>query len=238
MLTHRITCMAIIRKYTFTALALIFVVTSGYTSADAQSNLREIMKRMDTHYKALKSLEANVYRVQANSQIGTSEDSSGTVVFVPAKDRKASKVLLSWTKPRREILSIANGLYQLYVPDIKRAYRGSTSSQNVGKAGGGVLSMMNMSEAELRTNYTAQYIGQVTLEGAEVWHIRLNPKARQSFQSAEMWVNGDGMPVQIRVTAHNRDTDLLRFSGIKRNIDVKGSVFEVKPAKGTEIIKQ
>jgi outer membrane lipoprotein-sorting protein len=230
--------MAKLRKYIGTAIAVMFVLTAGYSSAEAQSNLREIMKRMDTHYKALKSLEANVYRVQANSQIGTSEDSSGTVVFVPAKNRKDSKVLLNWSKPRRETLSIANGLYQLYVPDLKRAYRGSTSSQNVGKAGGGVLSMMNMSEAELRANYTAQYVGQVRLEGSEVWHIRLTPKARQSFQSAEMWVNGDGMPVQIRVTAHNKDTDLLRFSEIKSNNSINGSVFEVKPAKGTQIIKQ
>lgn len=225
-------------RYSLTAIAaVIFFGSFGAGSADAQGILREVLNRMDKHYKALKSLESNVSRVQANPQIGTSEDSSGSIVLVPGTGRDVA-LRLDWTRPRAETLSVASGKYQLYVPGIKRAYRGTTKSQQLNKSGGGVLKMMTMSEIELRANYNVKYIGQVNLGGSEVWHIQLDPKAREGFRQAELWVDSDGMPIQGRVTAHNNETDTFRFSDIKRNRKINASTFKVSVAKGTEIVNQ
>ncbi len=208
----------------------------GAVETDAQT-IRELLDRMDKHYKALSSLQANISRKQANPQVGTSEDSSGKVVMVPGKGRAVS-LRLDWLKPREETLSVANGKYQLYVPSISRAYRGSTSSQKVNESGGGVLSLMSMSETELKTKFSSRYIGKETLGGEDVWHIELTPRGRENFKMADLWIDSDGMPIQAKMTAHNNETDTLQFSAVKRNETINAAVFKVKVAKDTEVVTQ
>lgn len=218
--------------------ATLMLAFAGASEAEAQGILREILDRMDKHYKALQTLQTNVSRTQYNAQLKETDNYSGRLILKPGKGRDVS-MRLDWTRPREETLSVANGKYQIYVPGINRAYRGSTSnSKELEKKGGGVLKMISMSEAELRANFTPSYLGQVNLNGSEVWHVKLDPKTRQDFKFAELWVDKDGMPIQGRVTAHNNDTDTFQFSGIKRNGKINASVFTVKPVKGTEIIMQ
>ena len=225
------------RAIIFTFAAILTLCTAGVGEASGQNILREILTRMDKHYKAMQSMESNVARTIYNAQLRETDEYSGKVVLVPGKGRDAS-VRLDWTRPREEILSIANSKYQLYIPSIQTAYRGSTSSQKAKGSGGGALQMLSMSEAELLRNFDAKYVGQVTLAATEVWHIRLDPKTKQDFKFAEMWVDKDGMPIQVRITAQNNDTDTFRFSSIKRNNRIPGSTFAVKVANGTKILNQ
>ncbi len=225
------------RAIIFTFAAILTLGTAGVGEANGQNILREILTRMDKHYKAMQSMESNVARTIYNAQLRETDEYSGKVVLVPGKGRDAS-VRLDWTRPREEILSIANSKYQLYIPSIQTAYRGSTSSQKAKGSGGGALQMLSMSEAELLKNFDANYVGQVTLAATEVWHIRLDPKTKQDFKFAEMWVDKDGMPIQVRITAQNNDTDTFRFSSIKRNNRIPGSTFAVKVANGTKILNQ
>ncbi len=216
--------------------AFIFAFMS-VPAVNAQNPLREILGRMDSHYKALKSLKSDISRTKYESTLKDTSIDSGNLIMEPGKGTDF-KLRLNWVKPRVETLSIANGKYQLYVPDIKRAYRGTTKSQKVSDSGGGVISVLNMSEAEMRAKYNVKYHGQVTLQGTEVWHIQLDPKTKQNFKFAELWVDKDGMPVQARITAHNNDTETFRLTDIKTNNKIDASVFRVTPAKGTEIIEQ
>lgn len=225
------------RAIIFTFAAILTIGTAGAGEAKGQNVLREILDRMDKHYKAMQSMEASLARTIYQSQLRETDEFSGKVVLVPGKGRDAS-IRLDWTRPREEILSIANSKYQLYIPSIKTAYRGSTSSQKAKGSGGGALRMLSMSEAELRKNFAVDYIGQVSLAGTDVWHIKLDPKTKQDFKFSEMWVDKDGMPIQVRITAQNNDTDTFRFSNIKRNNRIPGSTFAVKVAKGTEILDQ
>ncbi len=225
------------RAIIFTFAAIMAIGSAGTSEVNGQNVLREILDRMDKHYKALQSMEANVARTMYQSQLRETDDFSGKVVLVPGKGRDAS-VRLDWTRPREEILSIANSKYQLYIPSIQTAYRGSTSSQKAKGSGGGALRMFSMSEAELRKNFKPNYIGPVSLAGTDVWHIKLDPITKQDFKFAEMWVDKDGMPIQVRITAQNNDTDTFRFSSIKKNNRIPGSTFAVNVAKGTKILNQ
>lgn len=229
-------------RYFITAIFAAVVFTGiGAVEGEAQSPIRIVLNRMDQHYKALQTLQAGVSRRQANPQVGTSEDSSGKVVLVPGKKgRDDVSVRLNWTKPREETLLVYKGKYQLYVPGIQTSYEGTTKSQKLGKSGGGVLSMMTMSEAERKANFEVPlYEGKETLNGKEVFHIKLTPKTKQDFKFAELWVDTDGMPMQVKIVMPNGETDTLQFSGVKRNETVKGSVFDkIKTASGTKVVKQ
>lgn len=212
----------------------------GTVETDAQSIMRTILNRMDTHYKSLQTLQSSVSRSQASPQTGTSESQSGTIVMVPGKKgRDDVSVRLNWTKPRNETLLIFEGKYQLYVPDMKTSYEGSTKSQKAGKSGGGVLRMMTMTEAELKANYNASYEGKETLGGSEVWHIKLTPKTKQEFSFAELWIDMDGMPLQTKVVMPNGDTDTIQLSSVKKNekVDKKSTFSKLKTPSGTSVLK-
>lgn len=235
---NKFNCMKKYKQIILTAITGAFIFGfSSVPAVDAQNPLREILGRMDTHYKALKSLESDITRTKYESTLKDTSVDSGNLTMQPGKGTDF-KLRLNWIKPRVETLSVANGKYQLYVPDIKRAYRGTTKSQKVSESGGGVISVLNMSEAEMRAKYNVKYHGQVTLAGIEVWHIQLDPKTKQSFKFAELWVDKDGMPSQARITAHNIDTETFQLSGVKKNNKIAASVFSVTPAKGTEIVEQ
>lgn len=227
----RFAMMAICMMVFFNALAV--------TEANAQGILREILNRMDNHYKALKSLKSDVVRAQENPQLGTVDTYEGKIVMEPGQARNFS-VRLDWVKPKEEVISVVNGKYVLYVPSIKRAYTGNSDSQKLNKGGGGsVLKAMNMSEVELKANYDVQYIGQETLStGTQVWHLKLTPKTKQNYKFAELWVDGNGMPLQGKVTAPNNDTDTFLLKNLNKNVRIDRSIFKVSLPSGTEIVKQ
>ncbi|MGQ0542147.1 MAG: LolA family protein [Blastocatellia bacterium] len=225
----------------FRAALPIMVVSILLFSAHAtpaQGILREILGRMDTHYKALKSLKSEVARSQFNNQLKVSDNYEGKIVLVPGKDRNFS-LRLDWVMPKEELISVVNGQYVLYVPGIKRAYTGNSNSKKLNGGGGGnVLKAMSMSEADLKKNYNVKYEGQVQLRGVEVWHLRLEPKAKADYKFAELWVDKDGMPRQGKVTSLNNDSDTFLLTSFKKNETIDRKIFKVTLPKGTEVIKQ
>jgi Outer membrane lipoprotein-sorting protein len=229
-------------RYFLTAIfATLLFGGVAVSESFAQSPIRDVLNRMDRHYKALQTLQAGVSRRQANPQVGTSDDSSGNVVLIPGKKgRDDVSVCLNWTKPREETLLVYKGKYQLYVPGIQTSYEGNTKSQKLGKSGGGVLSLMTMSDTERKANFEVPlYEGKETLNGKEVFHIKLTPKTKQDFKLAELWVDTDGMPMQVMIVMPNGETDTLQFSGVKRNETINASVFnKIKTAPGTKVINQ
>lgn len=213
----------------------------GAVKADAQP-IRDVLNRMDKHFKALQTLQAGVSRRQANPQVGSApENSSGNLVLVPGKKGRDDVALrLNWTKPKEETLLVYRGNYQLYVPSIQTSYEGNTRSQKLGESGGGVLSLMTMSEADLKANYAAIYEGKETLNGKDVWHIRLDPKTKKNFKHAELWIDTDGMPIQATIVMPNSETDTFQFSGVRRNekVDMKKAFSKIKTPSGTKVVNQ
>lgn len=223
---------------------IIAIAAAGFlnlvsaSGASAQGILKEILGRMDNHYKKLKSLRSDIVRAQENPQLRTVDNYEGKLVLLPGKGKNFS-VRIDWSKPKEEIISVVNSQYVIYVPGIKRAYTGSSESQKLNDGGGGnVLKTMSMSEAELRANYDVQYLGQVQLGSDQVWHLKLTPKTKAKYKFAELWVDGNGMPLQGRVTALNDDTDTFRLKNIQENASINAAIFKVSLARGTEIIKQ
>ena len=222
-------------RYGLTAIALTFILSAFSTTANAQIN--EILKRMDDHYKALKSLQANITREVTNSQLGDVDKMKGEISLLPGKGRNLS-FLLKWTEPRTEIISVVNGQYVLYTPSIKQAYTGNSDSQKVQGKGGNALKAISMSKEEIKTAYNAEYLGQENISGGvPTWHLKLTPKGQAEYKFADIWVDGNGMPLQVRITQMNNDTDSILLSDLKKNGTIPGSIFRVSLPKDTKIVK-
>lgn len=225
-------------KLSFASVIAMFVFSIlAVTEAKAQNILPEILKRMDAHQKALKSLKASVMMDKFNSQLNEHDIYDGTVQYVPAKGRDAL-IRIDWVKPTEETLAVANGQYIIYTPRRKQALTGSTkSAQGSGKAGN-ALSFVNMSNEQLRANYSVKYMGTATIAGGvETWHLELTPKTPQSYKMAEIWIDTDGMPRQAKIIENNNDSTTVLLSNLQKNATINTSVFKIALPKDTNVIK-
>ncbi len=85
-----------------------------------------------------------------------------------------------------------------------------------------------MSRVEFKANYTVIYIGDEQIkDGTATWHIQLNPKKAVGYNKAELWIDKDGMPRQIRTTEPNNDTTTVLLSNIEKNITISLKSFEI-----------
>lgn len=217
-------------------IAVTFVF-STFAAPETNAQINEILKRMDEHYKALKSLQANVSREKVNSQLANEIDKyAGTISLLPGKGR-AFSMRLDWTSPTNEIISVVNGQYVVYTPGINQAYTGNSESKTLSDKGGNALKVMSMSKEEIKANYDVQYLGEESLGNVPTWHLKLKPKASSDFKFVDLWVDGNGMPIRGKITQLNDDTDQITLTNLKKNISIKGSIFKVDLKKGTNVVK-
>ena len=222
-------------KLIFMSIAFVmFFSVVGVQESHAQLN--QILKRMDAHKKALSSLKANIQMAKTDVLLDETDVTSGTVKYVPRKGRDAY-VRIDWTNPVNESLAVANGQYVLYVPRRKEAFVGKTSEAGKGSSQNNLLRFMYMSKAELKRNFRMQYLGVEEVKSNKMWHLRLFPKTKASFKIADLWVDKDGMPRQVKITEKNDDTSVILLSNIDKNKSIKAKDFKVSLPKGTKIIR-
>jgi len=228
----------------FLRLSLTAIVTALFfggiiiTETQAQGGpLNEILKRMETNRNTMKTLRSNVTMVKYNAQLKESDTTQGTSIYLPTKGRDAL-VRIDWTKPVEETLAVVNGDYVLYRPRLKQAITGNAKNAKGNGKANNALSFMNMSKEQLKANYTIKYLGQENVSGnIPTWHLELTPKAATSYKMAELWVDGNGMPIQAKVVENNNDTTTVLLSNFEKNASINASQFEVKLPKDTKIIK-
>jgi len=221
----------------FPAIFAAFVIAAAANDASAQGIINEILNRMDAHNKALTSLRSNVTMVKENAQLGGAQDTNeGRVAYLPLKG-KDPLVRIDWVKPK-ETLSVVNKQYVIHRPALNQAYTGNTDSAKGSGKAGGALAFMNMSRAQLKENYTVTYLGEETVkDGTKTWHLQMTPKKPTSYKSAEVWVDGNGMPIQSKVIEKNGDTTTVLLTGLQKNVRVDKSEFQIKLPDGTKVIK-
>jgi outer membrane lipoprotein-sorting protein len=225
-------------RFLLPAVAIIFIFNVGATSSSAQV-LREILNRMDTNNKSLKSLKSKIQMAKTDAVLNETDLQEGELHYLPGKSQNQIYIRINWTKPREEQLAIANGSYVLYRPSLKQAITGKVDSvKSKNSKAGGALAFMSMSRQQLADNYDVKYVGDETLKsGVSTFHLLLVPKAATSYKSADLWVDANGMPVQAKIVERNNDTTTVLLSNVDRNATINTSVFKISPPKGTAIVQ-
>ena len=219
------------------AFAVVFTFASS-SVASAQGILSDILKRLDDNNKGMKSLKSNIKMSKHNSQLDEYDISEGTVQYLPAAVKEQIRVRIDWAKPMVEHLAVGGGQYILYRPRLEQAIVGKVDNAKGSAGASGALAFMSMNRAQLRANYDVTYQGEATVNGSvKTWHLKLIPKAANTYKSAELWVDPNGMPVQAKVFEKNNDSTTIQLTGIERNATVKSDVFAIKPPKNTKIIQ-
>jgi len=220
-----------------TTILTLFSGVFTVTETRASNPLPEILNRMEVNRNSMKTLRSKVTMVKYNAQLKESDTNQGTSIFMPTKGRDAL-VRIDWTKPVEETLAVVNGKYVLYRPRLKQAITGNAKDAKGNGKANGALSFMNMSKAQLKANYRIKYLGEEKVSGgASTWHLELTPKNATSFKMAELWIDGNGMPIQAKVVESNNDTTTVLLSDFEKNAKINLQQFEVKLPKDTKIVK-
>lgn len=225
-------------RFILPAIAVLFLFNIGATEASAQ-RIREILNRMDTNNKSLKSLISNIQMAKVDTTLGETDLKEGELSYLPGRTEKQIYVRIKWTKPLEEHLAVANGEYVLYTPRRNQAIVGKVDSvKGKNSKAGGVLAFMSMTKAQLAENYEVKDMGDETVKGGvNAFHLLLTPKKATSYKAADLWIDANGMPVQARIVENNNDTTTILLSNIRRNVTVKANVFKISPPKGTAIVQ-
>jgi len=220
-------------------VAGVSILSSSVTTKGQSAGLvSSVLNRMERNRQSLKSLKASLSMEKYNSQLREKDQYVGTVLYMPAGGRNAS-VRIEWQRPRREILSVADGQYTLFRPSLNQAMKGKTGSIKGSQGAGTVLDMMYMSKQQLEAKFQpVQDVREETLWGGiSTIHLTLVPKGNAGYQYAEIWVDSGGMPVQTKIVEKNGDATTMRLSGMERNAKISKDDFNLKLDSNVKIIK-
>lgn len=214
------------------------IVITPKSNAQSAGLVSSVLNRMERNRQSLKSLKASLSMEKYNAQLRDKDQYSGTVLYLPASGRNAS-VRIEWQRPRREILTVANGQYTLFRPSLNQAMVGKTGSIKGGGGAGSVMDMMYMSKQQLETKFQpVQDVREETLwGGVSTIHLTLVPKGNAGYKYAEIWVDSAGMPVQTKIVERNEDTTTMRLSSMERNPKISSSEFNIKLDSSVKIVK-
>ena len=226
------------------AFAAVAVPSQASPSAPAAPQgaglVSSILNRMERNRREMKSLRAGVWMQKFNAQIGDEDNFFGDVQYIPGAGRNVS-LRVDWRKPQNEILAVSGGEYTLFKPRMNMAYRGSASSAGKNNKVTNVLGFgLSVSKAELNAKFhPVELLGDGTLEagGAHVWWLKLVPKGNAGYKHAEIWVDDEGFPRQVRVVERNNDVTTVRLLNPQRNAAVSQDAFRLNLGSDVKIVK-
>lgn len=229
--------MKIFLRFGLTAIALTFFL-NFIAVGNLNAQIPEILNRMEAHRATLKTLRADVMMDKYNPQLDVHDTTQGNVVYLPGKTERDMFIRISWTKPVQEELSVIKGEYMLYRPRLNQAITGKVNAAKNSAGAGNALAFMSMSKAQLKANYDVKYLGdEVVSGGAKTFHLGLTPKAANKYKAAEIWVDGNGMPIQAKVVESNNDATTVLLSNLRKNENINAKIFAINLPKGIKPIK-
>src|SRR5205085_1629671 len=155
------------KKYLTLGLAVIITLAATAatpTPANAQSAglVSSIINRMERNRRDLRSLRASISMEKYDAQIRDTDKRVGTLLYIPGAGKNQA-VRVDWRSPQ-ETLAVVDGQYTLLRQRMKIAYVGDATS-NRNKVSGVLGFGLNVSQAQLKSAYDTQYIGEEGLWG-------------------------------------------------------------------------
>ena len=222
----------------FSIWCVVLLTIVSVSESSAQDPTREILKRMDTHNKALQTLTAGVTMVKHDATLKVSDTLIGKTSYLPKQTKGKMAFRLDWQtengRPMEESMSVIGDEAKLYQPRQKLLKVGKTQKSKSSKGLGSALSFLSMSRTEIANNYSIVYLGDEQIKtGERTWHLQLTPKGPASYKTAEIWVDANGMPRQFKINEENNDYTGVLLSDVKKNERLDLGIFEIQVPAGT-----
>jgi len=209
------------------AVSVVALLFGVFSAASAQGPLGKILNRMDEHYKGMTSLKSDITWVKLDAALDDSTTQIGSINLLPKTPKRVMYARVDWEKPVENMVVIGD-TYLIYRPAVKAAYKGNASQARENSKAAGPLSFIGMSKEQLKANFEIIALGDEKISGGVgTFHLQLTPKTATSYKIADVWVDGDGMIRQAKVTYKNNDTSTFLLTNIQKNTKIDAKVFKI-----------
>jgi len=198
-------------------------------------DLNALLDRVDKAGSGFRAMSANVRRVQHTAVVNEDTIDSG-VIFLKRGRGRDVRMLIDLTQPDPKQVEFQGHTVEIYYPKINTIDEFDVSKQRE------LLEQLFLlgfgsSRAELQSSYTLRLVGPDTLAGQKTQVLELIPKSndvRQHLSKIEMWVGGDGYPLQQKFYQKGGDYELATYSDVKINPDLPESSLKLKAPKNAK----
>lgn len=207
-------------------------------AAAATQVMPQVLSKMEAAGRSLKTLQAGIQQVKDDRTLGITEKSSGTFLY-KAGAPGSERVLLQYTEPSVQTVSVIGDKVMMYRPDLKQVV------ETTRKAGAGKNKSLNFlglgygeAAAQLRDKYDVTFLGDEALNGLATSMIQLDPKDKsEGVQGIIVWVDQKTwLPIQYYVQEKGSRTTIT-LSAMKPNLDIKDDRFVINYPRDTQVVR-
>ena len=189
--------------------------------------------------RTFRSLEGSIERTTVNVLVHVEKTEFGKVFFKRGQNARP-EIKFEFTRPTEYTALITEGIARVYNPRIKQVQQHVLGrDQDPAEF---LLVGFGQSNEQIKQAYNVTLIGEDSLEGQQMTVLELKPKSTQvaaMFNAIRLWVDHKRwIPLQTKVTEPGTgDYQIVKFTNIKLNVDIKDSVFRLNLPKDVQTIK-
>ena len=219
-------------------VAAVIGITAGASPAAPSQMMSPVLTKMEQAGKNLKTLQAGISQQKIDRTLGVPENSTGTL-FYKAAAAGNERVLLQYTSPIPETVSVVGDKVTIFQPKINQVFVTTRkASANKNRSLGFLGLGYSDAAAQLRDKYTITVLGDTPIDGKATTHIQLDPKDKsEGVLGIQIWVAHDTwLPVKYFVVEKAAKTT-ISLSGMKTNQDLPDSKFEIPVPKDAKVVQ-
>ncbi len=207
-------------------------------AAGAAQMMAPVLAKMEQAGRDLKTLQAGIAQHKVDRTLGVVEDSAGTVLY-KAAPQGAERVLLQYTEPFPETVSVVGDKVSIYQPKLNQLFvtsrrAGANKNRSIGFLG---LAYSDAAK-QLRDRYDITILGDDPVNGKPATQIALKPKdPADGVQGLLLWIDQTTwLPVKYYIQEKGAKTTIT-LSGLKKDVDLPDKRFEISVPAGAQVIK-
>ena len=219
------------------ALCLAGVAPAAKAAAAAQM-MAPVLAKMEQAGRQLKTLQAGIAQKKVDRTLGVTENSAGTLLYKAAPEG-SERVLLQYTEPFPETVSVIGDKVSIYQPKLNQVFvtsrkAGANKNREIGFLG---LSYGDAAQ-QLRDRYDVTVLGEDLVNGKPATQIALKPKnPNDSIEGLQLWIDqSTWLPVKYFIQEKGAKTTIT-LSSVKKDVDLPDKRFEIVVPAGAQVIK-
>jgi outer membrane lipoprotein carrier protein len=215
------------------AAALAAFATAGTAPvmhAQQAPTAESVMRRAVAAYEKVRTVDATFEQTIVNPLTGTTAKAAGVL-----RQNRPNQLAVRFTDPAGDVVISDGKAVWVYLPSSAPR---QVLKLPIGTNAAGALDLAAQFLEEPEQRYRMALEGAETLGGLETQVLSLVPRAPMQFTAAKVWVDGEGVIRQLRVTEGSGVVRTVRFTRIRLNVPVPASAFAFTPPAGVKVFDQ
>lgn len=222
------------------ALATVLWTGTQLPAAEEQLNLEQVMAKVEQAQKALETLRADIAHTRQILLLEVKETMSGRLLF-KAAPKECKKLLITFTKPEKQMNLIEGNKVTVYTPSKKQAEEYELDKATSGKVKAFGIGFME-SAAVAKKDFDITLLGHEALDGTPTAKIEMKPKpGRDSgpYDKVVIWFETERwVPLMIKLFESDGEViTVIRLTKVELNKRIRDWELKLKLPRGTEVIR-